>query len=185
MRFPILAGACVLAAVPPAALAAEVQETTPADWTETTGEATAARLIQACVAPPHDAPSKKMACFRVALEACLRDNGSNQSQYDLNVCGDYSAQAWRARYDRVMARADALMARWAQAPADSGKASIAARFSEQEQLWRDWAKADCEMRERLSVGGSLHSFSVTLCASRHVAARTLDLENQIDWWETR
>ena len=182
----LVLGLCVSAR---AGESAEVIGTRAAEWADEAGAATAKRIIDRCLANPPARPlpeaERKAGCVRAAIDPCLAHNGGNSSQLDLNFCFGYSRKAWRGLYGEVIARFEALFARrrgaqhyeWIEAPA--------AQFAAQEQAWERWMLADCELRTVLSVGGSIHGMQVTACQMRHVAYRTLDLSETIDWWETR
>jgi len=160
------------------------------DWSDGRGEATAAQMIEACVAaapgsPSPERPARLLACVDTAFDACTVENGGRMSQYDLNVCRRASIQAWRARYDAVLAGFDTLFGAWSSRTPDEWQVATAARFRRQEADWGRWMKADCEMRELLSVGGTIHSFAVASCEQRHIALRAMDLSGVLEWWQGR
>lgn len=155
------------------ALAAE--RTSASDWSEELGKATAARLIEGCLKAGPGAREANMACSNAAFDACTRENGGTMSQYDLNMCRGYSYLAWRDRYETTLARFERLLRAWAQPAAEGWQRVIAARFRSQEDEWRRWAAADCEMWQLGSVGGTIHSYAVATCEERHIALRTVEL----------
>lgn len=160
-------------------------ETGASAWSDERGKETAARRIEGCLKSGPAAREANIVCVDVAFDACTRENGGTMSQYDLNVCRRYSYQAWRERYERVLDRFDRLFASWTQPSADDWQRATAARFRNQEDAWRTWAAADCEMWGLFSVGGTIHSYAVTTCDERHIALRTIELAPRLEWLESR
>ena len=187
MRSSLLVAACgALILSLPAASSAATAKTGARDWSEEKALETSARLIDQCLASlSASAPEAGLGCVDTAFDACTRENGGTMSQRDLNFCREFSKRAWRARYDKLLVRFEALFRAWAQAPADDWKRAVAARFPQQEQEWQRWMASDCETREIGSVGGSIHNFAVASCENRHLAYRTIDLAPLLEWWETR
>lgn len=172
----VASGSCVAAA------------TGPVEWSNEQGAATSARLIDQCLSSTEARavePEARLACVGTAFDACTSENGGTMSEYDLNVCRRFSLEAWRARYNKLLAQFDDIFRRWGKEPADGWRRATADRFRKQEQQWKRWVVADCEMRELGSVGGSIHSYAVATCEERHIAYRTIDLTPLVEWWGGR
>jgi len=188
MRTSLAVAVSALIMVGPAAGSAATP-TRASEWSHERGDATAAQLIEGCLTATPAARllerQARVACVDTAFDTCTRENGGTMSQYDLNVCRGFSIRAWRARYDRLLAGFDDVFRAWSRTSDGAWKAATAARFRRQEEDWQRWMRADCEMRELGSVGGTIHSFAVASCEERHIALRTIDLSPVLEWWGSR
>jgi hypothetical protein len=183
MQKPFAVAAIVWLAL--AAVGSARANTDASDWSDEDGTHTAARLIESCLKVGPIARDANLACVDTAFDACTRQNGGTMSQHDLNVCRRYSYEAWRQRYETSLASFDRLFEVWTQPSADGWQRATAARFRSQEDAWRRWTAADCEMWELGSVGGTIHSYAVATCEERHIARRTIELMPLLEWLESR
>jgi uncharacterized protein YecT (DUF1311 family) len=161
-------------------------ETEATQWSDERGTAAAERLIQSCLKSHPAGREGHFGCVKAAFEPCTNEiDGGRMSQFDLNACRRFSYRAWHERYDMMLAQFEEVLMMWRQPSGDGWKKSTAARFQAQEEAWRRWFAADCEMWELGSVGGSIHGYAVATCEERHIALRTIELAPLLEYLGSR
>jgi hypothetical protein len=180
----LLVVACAVLLATPISAAAEPRNGAR-DWSDERGAATAERMLEGCLTTGPKARDANLACIDGPFDACTRENGGTMSQHDLNVCRRYSYEAWRKRYEKTLVGFDELFRTWTKSTAADWQRTTAARFQSQEETWRRWVAADCEMWELGSLGGSIHNYAVGTCNERHIALRAIELAPLLEWLQSR